>query len=331
MIITLSKQASKQARNYWLIDYIKLVAAILVVAIHTSLTSGISNLLIRFIVEFLESLAVPFFFCTTGYLLQEKIQWQNRDDIIKQWIFKYVKLYIELSLVYFPLTLYGIYLQWNQGDSILKISARVVRNYFLVGEQFYSWPLWYLLAIIFGLVILLYLPKVQLWSWLFISILIFVVAYMINEFPIFHYVKVIIGNGRILTGASYLMLGMLVYQKREVFNKPIGLVIVLLLCIVSSFFHISYTTTSTVAYIAVPWIVGFGMYFCRENEHNCLSGICREISTFVYYSHMYFLFCWSYVLADAYKGIKCFLFVACVTAIFSLLICIWRRKRKCVK
>lgn len=71
--------------EYKYIDYAKLCCAILVVAIHTSLIYSVENEYIRFVVEYLESLAVPFFFCTTGFLLQEKMDiYIEREGGIKK-------------------------------------------------------------------------------------------------------------------------------------------------------------------------------------------------------------------------------------------------------
>lgn len=68
----------------------------------------------------------------------------------KNAIYKYILLYIKLSIIYIPLTIYGIY--YFHKSSTEKIVVGIIRNYILVGEQFYSWPLWYLLSSIFALI-----------------------------------------------------------------------------------------------------------------------------------------------------------------------------------
>lgn len=177
------KQAINQ-KEYWLVDYIKLLAAFLVVAIHTGLTISVDNVFLSTFIEFLESLAVPLFFCIAGYLLQEKLA-QNEDEkkiIIKKNLNKYLKLYGMLSIAYFPLTIYGAYQSILETDNILKVLLNIVRNYLLVGEQFYSWQLWYLLAMILGLGLLFVLPYKKSWYLLVYSCISFALAYFITEF-----------------------------------------------------------------------------------------------------------------------------------------------------
>lgn len=58
-------QANKQ--KYYLFDYIKLVSAITVIAIHSGIVNDMSNRFIIYAINLIESCAVPFFFCITGY------------------------------------------------------------------------------------------------------------------------------------------------------------------------------------------------------------------------------------------------------------------------
>ena len=76
MLDNVGKQASN---NYWLADYVKLFLAVVVVAIHSGLKMSIQNEQLKLVVEYAESLAVPLFFCITGYLLEEKLS-HNCDE-----------------------------------------------------------------------------------------------------------------------------------------------------------------------------------------------------------------------------------------------------------
>lgn len=172
--------------EYKYIDYAKLCCAILVVAIHTSLIYSVENEYIRFVVEYLESLAVPFFFCTTGFLLQEKMDiWIYREkEVLKKAIYKYIKLYLFMSLIYFPLTIFNILTK--QDESFVRILLKMVRNYTFVGEQFYSWQLWYLLSSVLGITVLYFLYKnnkvVGNIDLLKYAVLSFSLAYIINQY-----------------------------------------------------------------------------------------------------------------------------------------------------
>lgn len=63
---------SRNNTEYAFVDYIKLVCAVLVVAIHTGLITFVDSNPIKYTIEFFESLAVPFFFCVTGYFYKKK-------------------------------------------------------------------------------------------------------------------------------------------------------------------------------------------------------------------------------------------------------------------
>lgn len=320
------KQAINQ-KEYWLVDYIKLLAAFLVVAIHTGLTISVDNVFLSTFIEFLESLAVPLFFCIAGYLLQEKLA-QNEDEkkiIIKKNLNKYLKLYGMLSIAYFPLTIYGAYQSILETDNILKVLLNIVRNYLLVGEQFYSWQLWYLLAMILGLGLLFVLPYKKSWYLLVYSCISFALAYFITEFTYLRVIEFTIVNGRIFTGPSYIMLGMFVYCKKNEFGKVRGLVVPLSACLVSILLKLSYSTTNVAALVAVPWIIGYVMRLFSDCTGSEFPKACRKVSSSIFFSHMYFLFIWMYLLPIKEKGINCFLFVAGLSGLFSISICLFKR------
>lgn len=64
---------------------------------------------------------------------------------------KVLRLYLVWSVAYLPLTLYG----WiAEGNFELTYLVSCVRNFIFVGENFYSWTLWYLNGLIFALVVI---------------------------------------------------------------------------------------------------------------------------------------------------------------------------------
>ena len=228
-------------------------------------------------------------------------------------------MYIHLSLVYIPLTIYGIY--YVESGSTAKIFLKIFRNYLLVGEQFYSWPLWYILATIFALVFLLFSNFRKSTSLLMCSSLIFLGSYIINNFDYLKVVRVILVNARIFTGISYMMLGMILYEKQKYFTNIKYTIIPILGLLISTVFKMTYTDTNIVAFISIMWLVGYLTSFVVNNNIGSkLSKLCRGISTYVFYSHMYFLFIWVYILKNINKGINCFLFVISLSICFSILI-----------
>ena len=81
------------------IDIVRLFAAILVVAIHTQAITWFSSYS-NGNIQILTRVAVPFFFCTSGYFLH-KDYINSGCSAIASTFWKTVKLYILLSLVYF--------------------------------------------------------------------------------------------------------------------------------------------------------------------------------------------------------------------------------------
>lgn len=137
----------------------KWVMAIVVVAIHTRPELSFKSTFIRELFEALYSIAVPFFFMASGFLLFRKIELplnKEGEVRIKSYLKRMCKLYLVWTIIYLPLTIYGFYLD---GIPVLKAIAIFSRNFLLVGENFMSWPLWYLLALIVAVGIIYALLK----------------------------------------------------------------------------------------------------------------------------------------------------------------------------
>lgn len=151
-----------ESKEYKVVDVMKLVMAIVVIAIHAHPElSSVSTLVIQ-VTELLYSLAVPFFFMASGFLLFKKINLpldDEGDQRIKRYLLKIVKLYLLWTIIYLPLSVLGFV---NDGTSLMKSVLIFVRNVLLVGENFMSWPLWYLLALIVAVLIIWGLLKLRM-------------------------------------------------------------------------------------------------------------------------------------------------------------------------
>lgn len=122
----------------------KYIMAIAVIAIHVSIPSccGIS---FPPICTWFNSLAVPFFFIVSGYLLARKIALIDstdcKADIIRQRSFRIFRLFVLWTLIYFPLSV-AVYVQ--NGTPLLKIITSTIISIFSRGEMVCAWPLWFL-------------------------------------------------------------------------------------------------------------------------------------------------------------------------------------------
>ena len=142
--------------NYKLIDLLKFLCAYLVIGIHTRPFQSVSIFLDKFFYYNVSNYAVPFFYACTGYFLIVNQPGKSLHTKLIYRIRKIVKIYIMWSIAYLPLTVYG----WiAEGNRSLEYALLCVRNYIFVGDNFYSWTLWYLNGLIFALVLIDTLSK----------------------------------------------------------------------------------------------------------------------------------------------------------------------------
>lgn len=132
-------------KNYSIQVY-KLVAAILVVAIHAIPFYDI-NVNLGFIVhDIIDRTAVPFFFMVSGYFYAEKIV--ERKNYVNHYLKNVLKIYLFWSIVFLPLDFFKIY---NLTYDIFYTIELYIWRLFFVGSHFH---LWFFPALIFSMLIL---------------------------------------------------------------------------------------------------------------------------------------------------------------------------------
>ncbi len=124
------------------LDYFKLVAALLVVAIHTSPLSSISTNADFFFTRVLARIAVPFFLMVTGYFLLPQYLYEKSMDTrpLRQFLKKSFLLYMAAVILYFPVNIYAGHFY---GAKFIDVFRMLVFD-----GTFYH--LWYLPATILG-------------------------------------------------------------------------------------------------------------------------------------------------------------------------------------
>ncbi len=138
----------KESQGYPLIDKMRVIAAILVAAIHISPFILISENTDFFITRIIARLAVPFFFMTSGFFLFSDTY--PTLTKIKRTLTDLLKWYILASILYIPLLLYNDY--FSQTD----FSVNLIRDIFIDGTFYH---LWYFPAVIIGIIMVLILKK----------------------------------------------------------------------------------------------------------------------------------------------------------------------------
>lgn len=146
----MNEMSRSEEKNYKLVDLIKFICAFLVIGIHTRQFLSVSDIADRLFYYDVSNYSVPFFYACSGYFLLAKKSNIKLGDRLKIRIRKVLRLYLVWSLLYIPLTLYGWCIEGNWKLSYL---FRCLRNFF-VGENYYSWTLWYLNGLIFALLVI---------------------------------------------------------------------------------------------------------------------------------------------------------------------------------
>ena len=147
--------------NYPDIDIMKLLMAFLVVEIHARPLMNFA--LAQKILDGIDVIAVPFFFLASGFLCFQGLGAGDFRDVssaafirVRKTIFNLIRLYVTWTLLFLPLTIFGNMLK---GNSPLRAILYFVRGTLFIGENYYSWPLWYLLASAVGFALVYYLLR----------------------------------------------------------------------------------------------------------------------------------------------------------------------------
>lgn len=134
--------------NYSDLDVVKLLMAFLVVEIHARPLMEFQ--LAERIIEGIDVVAVPFFFMASAFLCFRGLNEESFVEKtltaavrVRKTISRLLKLYLIWTVLYLPVTVFGSVIR---GDCLAYALAVFVRGTLFIGENYYSWPLWYLLA-----------------------------------------------------------------------------------------------------------------------------------------------------------------------------------------
>lgn len=131
------------------IDMFRFLCAILVVSIHTRPLEDINPYLGYIAVEILPRIAVPFFYCISGYFYIKRIECakENIYIIFKKTFIKLFKIYVFWSLVFFFCDIDNYF---NSGMNWKGIITSYFLNFFIFGSYYH---LWYFVGLFFSIII----------------------------------------------------------------------------------------------------------------------------------------------------------------------------------
>lgn len=129
-------------KRYATLDIFRIIAAFLIIAIHTSPLLSINETADFIFIRIIARVAVPFFFMVTGYFLYLSMEKGNK---LRRILSKLIGIYIFGIFLYLPLNIYGSY--FKQKNLPIQIAKDLVFD-----GTFYH--LWYLPAAIIGILLI---------------------------------------------------------------------------------------------------------------------------------------------------------------------------------
>lgn len=288
-------------REYPQLDVMKCCMAVLVVAIHTVPLPILPDSFLSQLYERILRLAVPFFFMTTGFLLAKKQQASggaSDSSVLLEGCRKTLRLYLIWSVIYLPAAIAGY---MNEGTGLAAGAVKYMLSLVLVGEHFYSWPLWYLLAACYGLLGMAVLRRFLGSKGVCIAgLMLFFIAHVVNgiyqgtpvtDLPavlLGHLTKPLIvgGPGRILIGMFYLSVGWLLGEHECHFPRYLLCVLVPALLVLSA--CLDWWPAALLCQVCFfLWALGLKITLPVGIAH-----VLRRSSSVIYFTHMLFHFVW---------------------------------------
>lgn len=307
---------------YKTIDFTKFILSFFIVAIHVKGATLNDSFNLYF--SKIWGIAVPVFFLISGFFIFKSYK-KGGIEKIDLYIKKLIKLYILYTFIYMPITLCGFYYNENP---IWKNILIFIRNVLFIGENYYSWPLWYLLALIISTIIIRILLhyKIKIHIIFLLGLLLtfmgLCIKYFINTqtytfidtiIYIYKTIFVTTRNG-FFVGFGYVSTGFLIaYYENNVSKYTKWLYLTFIpICILYQYkIPFSLNLLSTIIFIILIF----------KNIYNGRNNIwLRNMSTIIYFFHMYFVFLLIIIIKLTNLQVSFtygFIFVSITSAIFS--------------
>lgn len=291
-----------ERRKFNSLDICKLLMSFCVVAIHTNPLENCTITVVNDIYNSFVEMAVPFFFLSSGFLLAQKFEFpynsQKNIAAVKKYLLKIIKMYLVWTAIYLPMAIYHL---GTSGLSVLKSVLLYIRGFVLVGQQYNSWHLWYLLSTVYALVLILIFLHLELSpkKTIILSSIIFLISIGFDYLSAYtgststfmelfiRMIKVSIENGRILRGLFYIPLGIVLARKQP--NLTVSWSMFVGGYLLTIFADNNNSCWSS-AFVAIS-AIGF---FCIINSialpNSRVYPFVRKMSTVIYFVHMYILY-----------------------------------------
>ncbi len=296
-------------KNYWSLDVAKFFCAILIISAHFASEWGKFPTLIDYAFS-LYVIAVPFFFCCSGFLFFKKLNALPTKEEKKKYFIQYEKriwtMYALWSAVYFVHVLYS----WIIGD---KLNLGQILRYLHMSLviQTYS-TIWFLPALAIGIAVTYFLvTRLSKRQMVVLSFLLYVFGmfcytyyFAIAETPIADFYNIYCDifytsrNG-LFNGVPFVFMGYLISVKKDIIPSPKGFfkyaisaAISLALLVAEAFIlKLKFNVTGMdVGIFVVPFTYFFIMMVLHiELKEHKLWLWCRKLSLLIFVSQRLFL------------------------------------------
>lgn len=277
-------EQSRAERKFDMIDFVKLLMAIGVVGIH----SGVIGL------QTLGRLGVPFFLITSSYFFFTKFDF-NSNSYLKKYLKRIFLLYMSWQILFTPLLVMQFKEDLSGNHSIINILKQLFE--LLAFGKHNGWgQSWYLLAILYGLPILIYLLRripIAILSVLFISIEIYFI--FTQGYYMFLPSSILIFSPLTTVRAlPYLFLGYLLVTKskniEQVNNRKYTyiMVVLLILFIFENIFiqiFLDGISTAEEVFLTMPTALVIFIWSISSRLKFQFALFFRNFSTFLYVIH----------------------------------------------
>ncbi|WP_330608955.1 acyltransferase family protein [Coprococcus comes] len=328
-------------------DLMKLIMAIVVIAIHTEPLVRCEKIAVLNLYKAISDVAVPFFFLASGFLVFDKVivlPKEEQERIILNYAKKILKLYLIWTVIYLPITIYDYV---TNGESLIRNIFAFFKGLIFVGCHWNSWPLWYLLSVFYAFVLVRLIVYKKGLSQKVLTILAVGVYLIANEFTIIlnngyelngfgqqliKVVSAVFVNGRIFTGFFYIVVGFLMAQYKQLLFRRKS----------SEFlFFIAISICGKIAtegllercFLAMLAVSVFCFILISKVPDCKYWHTCRNLSTKIYLLHMIvYSFLDIVILDDRYaNGLMCFVITIIGTIILSFGLIYFEKKSKVIE
>ena len=232
------------------------------------------------------------------------------------------------NVIYFTLAVCGYI---HEKTSVLKAIILYLRGFFLIGEHYNSWHLWYLLSAIYGLLLVIIMIRCKFttkqWGYTVCAIcaLSVVMDWIVDgNYPLpsvlviaKKIVSLTLASGRVLQGAIFIPTGILMANK-HLSQKSYWILF-------AGSFAVNFVVESSLAsslLLILSSIALFGLTLSVKLKDHGIYPIIRKLSTVMYLIHMYiWTFYYSIVYQEKTFGLDSFVITTTICVILGAVYC----------